>query len=90
MVSEVPCRLYTLTASNGDPLLLFGEDDNGNVMLWPMTPITSHPIEFARWSRRYVQHWRGKTIRLQHPLCEQTLKWAQWLGVTFQHDVAYV
>jgi hypothetical protein len=90
MVSEVPCRLYTLSASNGDPLLLFGEDDNGNVMLWPMTHIFQHRVAFARWSKRYVERWRGRVIHLHHPLCASTIRWAQWLGVTFKHDMALI
>jgi hypothetical protein len=86
--TEVPCRLYTLHADNGDPLLLYGEDEAGHVFLWPTPHIARHPIAFARWTHRNVKRWGGKSIHLQHELCEATRRWALWLGARIDNGVA--
>lgn len=89
-LAEVRCRLYTLHADNGDPLLLFGEDEAGNVFLWPTEHVRKHRFAFMRWCRASVSRWRGKRIQLQHPMCERTRRWAQSLGVTIQDGEAIV
>jgi hypothetical protein len=79
----VPAEVFVVKAANGDPLLLFGEIE-GAAVLWPLAALPRHPIEFARWSKRNVHRWKGRTLQLQHPMCATTRKWVRWLGGTFQ------
>lgn len=83
---RVPAELYTVHADNGDPLLLYGKDAEGWLMLWPTVHIANHPIAFARWCKRNVGSMRGSRATLQHPMCARTRAWAEWLGVTFDGD----
>jgi hypothetical protein len=87
---SVPARLWTLYAGNGDPLLLYGVDEAGGMMLWPTHYICLHRIAFARWCRRNVSAFRGCRFALNHPLSAETEKWARWLGVRFEQGVAVV
>lgn len=89
-LESVPAELYTLRAANGDPLLLYGEDAAGNAFLWPTPHIEQHRIAFARWTYRNVRRWRGKRLILQHPMCERTRRWAEWLGVHLEQGVAVI
>lgn len=78
-VTAVPAEVYVVMAGNGDPLLLYGEIE-GTTVIWPLACLPHHALAFARWSRRNVSRWRGKRILLQHPMCERTRRWCEWLG----------
>lgn len=84
---SVPAQLYTVTADNGDPLLLVGLDESGTLFLWPTRYISQHKVGFARWCRRNVSRYKGSRAILHHPLCAETRRWAEWLGVRFQEGV---
>jgi hypothetical protein len=88
--AEVKCALYTLTADNGDPIMLFGEDEAGNVMLWPTCHAARHPIAFARWTKRNAHRWRGKRLTLQHDMEPIVERWARWLGCRIESGVVVV
>jgi hypothetical protein len=90
VVHEIPCRLYALHAGNGDPLLLFGEDEAGEVFWWPTVHMHYHPFEFARWTKRNVHRWHGKRIRLQHPCGPAVKRWLDWLGVEVRDGEALI
>jgi hypothetical protein len=85
-LTEIPCQLSTIVANDGEPLLLIG-DDGQHMMLWPTPAIASHAFEFARWTKRNVDRFRGKRVLYNHPLCERTQRWAQWLGVNLEQGV---
>jgi hypothetical protein len=87
---KVPCDLYMLYASNGDPLLLFGLDKTGSMMLWPTCYIGRHPIAFAKWCKRQVAYYRGTRMILNHPITPEALKWGRWLGAKIEEGVAVV
>lgn len=89
-VIEVPCKLYTLHAANGDPLLIYGEDEAGEVFLWPTRYIENHRVAFARWSLANVHRWKGKRFMLCHPVRSNVRRWAEWLGVTFEHGMVVI
>jgi hypothetical protein len=89
--NRVPCELYTLYADNGDPLLLYGADANGYLMLWPTPFICRHPIAFGRWCRREVERYRGYRVLIQlHALKPEVERWARWLGVTLEEGLARI
>lgn len=88
---SVRCELYTVYADNGDPLLLYGVDELGNLMLWPTKYICQHPIAFGRWSRRMVERYRGARVLIQlHALKPDVERWGRWLGVNFEEGLARV
>lgn len=80
---RIPAQLWAVYADNGDPLLLYGYDDEG-VMLWPTWHIQKHPIAFGRFCKQHVHEMRGKRFTLHHKLCWRTKRWADWLGVRFE------
>ncbi len=88
IVQRYPAVLYTVTADNGDPLLLYGVDTVGSVMLWPTPYIERHRLGFARFCRRHISELAGHRIVMHHPLCERTERWARWLGVRFEAGIA--
>lgn len=70
-----------------DPLLMYGIDQTGCVMLWPTPYIERHTFTFGRWCKRTVPTLRGKRFLLNHPLSERTERWARWLGVNLEQGV---
>lgn len=88
-LESVPGQYFTLYAGD-EPILLYGEDANGGVFLWPTVFLPRHRIAFGRWSRRYVERWRGKRIVLQHPITPDVERWARWLGCTVEAGVVIV
>lgn len=88
---SVPCELWTLYAENGDPLLLYGKDAEGYLMLWPTVHIPKHRMAFLRWCWKNVSRFRGCRATLcLHPLDAKTERWAKWLGVTIEAGRAVV
>jgi hypothetical protein len=87
---RVPAELYTVVADNGDLLMLYGKDEAGNVMLWPTKNLCKHPIAFGRFCRRNIESMRGLSLTLNHPISLKVIRWARWLGVTFEEGVARV
>ena len=84
---SVHATLFTIHADNGDPLLLYGTDEEGWTMLWPTTHICKHPIAFARYCKRNIGRMRGGRLTLNHPMSAATRRWAEWLGVDFEAGV---
>jgi hypothetical protein len=83
----VPASFHTVYADNGDPLLLYGLDREGNLFLWPTPYICQHAIAFGRWCRQHVHEFKGCKFTYNHTLNEKTQRWARWLGVRFEAGV---
>ena len=90
IVRKVPAELYTVTADDGAPLMIYGTNKEGIVMLWPTPHIRTHRIAFARFCKRHVAELRGQRFLLQHRLSPETCRWAEWLGVQFEAGVAII
>lgn len=88
-LERVEGQYFTLYVGD-DPILLYGEDAKGGVFLWPTVYLPRHRFAFARWSRGYVEHWRGKRIVLQHPITPAVERWARWLGCIVEPGVVIV
>ena len=90
VVRKVPAELYTVTADDGTPLLLYGVDEGGTVMLWPTQYLKQHRIAFGRFCKRHIESLRGKRVILHHMLSPETCRWAEWLSVKFEPGVAVI
>jgi hypothetical protein len=84
---SVPAEIYTLYADNGDPLLLYGKDAQGFIMLWPTRYIEKHPIAFGRWCWRNVHAFRGCRMYLRHAMTPVVQRWASWLKTDVEAGV---
>jgi hypothetical protein len=84
----VPAMFHAVYADNGDPVLLYGFDENRYLFLWPTPKTCKHPIAFGRWCKNHVHEFRGARFIYNHPLSEPVLRWARWLGVDLEAGIA--
>lgn len=85
---RVPSTFYTVRADNGDPLLLYGLDEDRNLFLWATPFICRHPVAFGRWCRQHIEEFRGCRFVFNHPLSQKVRRWAEWLNVSVESGVA--
>ncbi len=71
-----------------DPVLEYGASGEF-FAIFPAAGLSSHPIAFARASKRAYARLKGCGLRVRWPEHEpQVVKWIEWLGVRHEGDWA--
>ena len=80
----------------GDPVAIMGVqqhiDEAGLVWMFATDHIEEHPMEFLRWSRRWVDTQLEKWPRLYNAVWAKNktaMKWLPWVGASFIRPIEF-